>query len=162
MKISLIGFMGSGKSSVAKVLADKLNFTFIEMDDLILKKSNKRSINDIFYLDGEEHFRDLETKVAKEISNFDRIVVSTGGGIVTKERNRKYLKKGKTIFLKTSFETLEKRLEGDDTRPLFKDRIKAKELFNLRKNIYEDWADHIILTDRKSIDQIIKNLLKYL
>ncbi len=162
MKIILIGFMGSGKTTVANILAKKLNLGVIEMDQLILEKSGRSNIVDIFTLDGEEHFRDLETKVFKEISALNNIIVSTGGGVVMKEQNKEHLENGKIFFLETSFAVLEKRLVNDDTRPLFKDKIKAKNLFNLRQNKYKEWADHIILTDEKSINEVVDSLLKYL
>ena len=162
MKIILIGFMGSGKTTVANILAKKLNLEVIEMDQLILTKSGRNSISEIFSLDGERHFRNLETIAVKEISELNNAIISTGGGIVMKKRNLEHLKNGTIFFLKTSFEILEKRLRKDDTRPLFKDKIKAKKLFNLRKNIYEKWADHTILTDKKSIDEVVNNLLKNL
>ncbi|VVA43648.1 Shikimate kinase [Candidatus Roizmanbacteria bacterium] len=162
MKIILIGFMGSGKTTVGHLLAKKLSLGVIEMDELILEKSNRKSISEIFLLDGEDHFRSLETTVAKEILKIDNIVVLTGGGIVMKDRNRRFLKNGTVIFLKTSFEILKIRLKDDITRPLFKDKIKAKKLFDLRQNIYERWANHIILTDKKSINQVVSKLLKCL
>ena len=162
MKIILIGFMGSGKTTVANILAKKLNLEVIEMDQLILTKSGRNSISEIFSLDGERHFRNLETIAVKEISELNNAIISTGGGIVMKKRNLEHLKNGTIFFLKTSFEILEKRLRKDDTRPLFKDKIKAKKLFNLRKNIYEKWADHTILTNKKSIDEVANNLLKNL
>ena len=162
MKIILIGFMGSGKTTVANILAKKLNLEVIEMDQLILTKSGRNSISEIFSLDGERHFRNLETIAVKEISELNNAIISTGGGIVMKKRNLEHLKNGTIFFLKTSFEILEKRLRKDDTRPLFKDKIKAKKLFNLRKNIYEKWADQTILTDKKSIDEVVNNLLKNL
>ena len=162
MKIILIGFMGSGKTTVGHLLAKKLSLGVIEMDELILEKSNRKSISEIFLLDGEDHFRSLETTVAKEILKIDNIIVLTGGGIVMKDRNRRFLKNGTVIFLKTSFEILKIRLKDDITRPLFKDKIKAKKLFDLRQNIYERWANHIILTDKKSINQVVSKLLKCL
>lgn len=162
MKIILIGFMGSGKTTIAKILAKKLNLEVIEIDNLILKKSGRKSISEIFSLDGEEHFRDLETKVVRKISELDDVIVSTGGGIVMKARNKKFLKKGTIIFLKTTFGTLEKRLKDDNSRPLFKDKVKAKKLFDLRQNLYKKWADHTILTDKKSVDEVVNNLLKNL
>ena len=154
--------MGSGKTTVGHLLAKKLSLGVIEMDELILEKSNRKSISEIFLLDGEDHFRSLETTVAKEILKIDNIIVLTGGGIVMKDRNRRFLKNGTVIFLKTSFEILKIRLKDDITRPLFKDKIKAKKLFDLRQNIYERWANHIILTDKKSINQVVSKLLKCL
>ncbi|EKE15180.1 MAG: hypothetical protein ACD_12C00117G0003 [uncultured bacterium] len=159
MKIILIGFMGSGKTTVANILAKKLNLEVIEMDHLILKKSGRKNIQEIFVKDGEEHFRDLETRIAKEILELDDVVISTGGGIVMKQKNLKFLKKGKIIFLKTSFEVLEKRLMGDSSRPLFRYKIKAKKLFDLRQKMYEKWADLTIQTDNKTVKEIIKTVL---
>ena len=162
MKIILIGFMGSGKTTVANILAKKLDLEVIEMDQLILTKSGNKSISEVFSLNGEKHFRDLETETAEEVSGMNNVVVSTGGGIVMKKRNLKHLKNGIIFFLNTSFKVLEKRLFGDDTRPLFKNKIKAKRLFDLRKNIYKKWADHTILTDKQSISQVVNNLIKLL
>lgn len=162
MKIILIGFMGSGKSSVADDLSIKLDLKKIEMDNLVLKKSKRKDIQEIFSLDGEKYFRDLETIAAKEVSKLDNVIVSTGGGVVMKEKNREFLKKGTIIFLKTSFEILEKRLRGNGTRPLFKDKIKAKKLFDLRQNMYEKWADHTILTDKKPINEVVNCLVNLL
>jgi shikimate kinase len=154
--------MGSGKTTVANILAKKLDLKVIEMDQLILTKSGNKSIPEIFSLNGEEHFRDLETKTAEEISGLNNVVVSTGGGIVMKDRNLKYLENGVIFFLKTSFKVLEKRLFGNDIRPLFKNKIKAKRLFDLRKNIYKKWADHTVLTDKKSVKQVTDSLIKLL
>lgn len=154
--------MGSGKTTVGNILAKKLNLEVVEMDELIMQRSNRNNISEIFLLDGEEHFRDLETKVIRKISELDDIIISTGGGIVMKARNKKFLKKGTIIFLKTTFGTLEKRLKDDNSRPLFKDKVKAKKLFDLRQNLYKKWADHTILTDKKSVDEVVNNLLKNL
>lgn len=162
MKIFLIGFMGSGKTTVGNLLAKKLNLHLIEMDEIILKKSGKKSISDIFSLKGEEYFRNLETETIKEISQLDNVVVSTGGGIIMKEANHKFLKKGKVIYLNTSFNVLENRLNGDDSRPLFKDIKGAKKLFDLRKNIYENVANQVVLTDNLTIDQVVNKIFKFL
>lgn len=154
--------MGSGKTTVANVLAKKINLEVMETDQLLLKKSGRNSISEIFSIDGEKHFRDLETAVVKDISKLNNVVVSTGGGVVMKDRNLNFLKEGKIFFLKTSFRMIEKRLKNDHTRPLFKDKIKAKKLFNLRQSKYEKWADQIILTDKKTINQVVISLMKNL
>ena len=151
--------MGSGKTTVAKNLGHKLNLKVVEMDDLVLKISKRKNIKEIFVKDGEEHFRDLETKIAKKISTMDNVVISTGGGVVMKDRNNNLLKTGNIIFLKTSFEVLEQRLISDSSRPLFKDREKAKMLFDLRQSKYEEWADLTIQTDNKTVKEIIKTVL---
>jgi shikimate dehydrogenase len=145
MNIVLIGFMGSGKTSVAKILAGKLGREAVETDSLILKKSGRRSINEIFEQDGEKKFRALESQVAGELSGRDNIIISTGGGIVADKKSMERLKKnGKIFYLKDSFEKILKRLEKDKTRPLFRNLKKAKKLFSLRQPVYAKYADEII------------------
>ena len=134
MKISLIGFMGSGKTSVAKVLARKLNLKNIEMDDLVLKKSKRQSIPEIFSKDGEAHFREIEIEVARDLRTEKDKIISTGGGVIMNKITIDYLKEnGKIIFLKTSFKTILDRLINDVSRPLFKDKSKARKLFLFRE-----------------------------
>ncbi|MFA6171656.1 MAG: shikimate dehydrogenase [Patescibacteria group bacterium] len=145
MNIVLIGFMGSGKTSLSKILAKRLGFQAVEMDDLIVKKSRRENINEIFEKGGEKTFRPLEARVAKELSDIDKKIISTGGGIVMNEKNIRNLKKnGKIIYLKDGFKNIEKRLKNDKTRPLFKDRESARKLFKLRSPLYSLYADEVI------------------
>ncbi len=154
MKLILIGFMGSGKTTVGQFLAKKLNLELIEMDDLIIKKAGK-SIKKIFNEDGEAQFRELETQVSKSLMNKNDCVISTGGGIVMNKINIDFLKNnGKIIFLKASFFEIEKRLIGDNLRPLFKNKKSAKKIFNIRQKLYEECADLIVDTDEKSVEKI--------
>lgn len=159
MKFILIGFMGSGKTTVAKSLGVKLNLKVIEMDDLIVKKSGK-SINQIFKEDGEVYFRELEIKVAKNLAKKDKYIISTGGGVVMNQINIDNLKKnGKIIFLKTSFLEIKKRLNNIQNRPLFKDKKAAKKLFIFRQKLYEKYADLIVSTDGKSVEKITYEII---
>ncbi len=166
MNIVLIGFMGSGKTSVAKILAKRLGREAMETDDLILKKSRRKSINEIFEKDGEKIFRSLEARAAEELSFAENKIISTGGGIVMNKKNMARLKKnGKIIYLKDSFEKIKQRLKKDQTRPLFKDQKKAKNIFRLRAPLYSKYADEIINCaanpDLKHISrEIIKRLEK--
>lgn len=115
------------------------------MDDLIVKASKRKNINEIFEKDGEAGFRNLETKIAKQLSTADKKIISTGGGIVMNKKNILFLKKNaKIIYLKDSFSNIKKRLKHDKTRPLFKDHLKAKKLFELREKLYRQNADIII------------------
>lgn len=160
MKFILIGFMGAGKSTVAKLLAKKLNYSLIEMDEIVLKKSKRKSINEIFQKDGELYFRELEIAVAKDLKDKDKVVISTGGGVVINKIILDYLKKGgKTIYLKTSFSEILKRLKNCQGRPLFKDKKLAKKLFNFRKYLYQEYADLIVETDKKSVEEIIYEII---
>jgi len=163
MKISLIGFMGSGKTSVAKILSKKLELKNIEMDDLVLKKSKRKNISEIFAKDGEVRFREIEIEAAKDLRILRNVIVSAGGGVVMNKLNIDYLREnGEIIFLKTSFETIRKRLKNDISRPLFKNIGVAKKLFLFREGLYKEYADLIINTDNLSIEEVANSLIKLL
>jgi 3-dehydroquinate synthase len=145
--IILIGFMGSGKDSVAMEVAKKTDLSFISMDDYIVLKE-KRTINDIFKSSGEEYFRKVEKKTLKSIKNLKNVVVATGGGVVKDEENRKILSKmGKVIYLYTSLNAVKDRLDKDKTRPLILDKNNIIKIYNERmeKGFYE-FADEKIDT----------------
>ena len=154
--------MGSGKTTVANILAKKLNLEVIEMDDLIVKQAGK-SINQIFEDDGEGRFRELELQTSKDLRRKHNVVISTGGGVVMNKINIDYLKEnGKIIFLKTSFLEIEKRIKNNNTRPLFRNKKIAKKLFIFRQKLYEEYADLIVDTDFKSIKEVATSLIKKL
>lgn len=156
MKIALIGFMGSGKTEVGNLLAKKLGRNYIEMDFLVLQKSGESSINEIFKKEGETHFRALEMAVSEDLEHEKNAVIATGGGVVLNKGIIDNLKQdnGVVIYLHTSFEDVCKRLKGDMTRPLFADKEKAKELYTIRKPLYELYADMTIETAHKSIERV--------
>ena len=161
MNIILIGFMGSGKSTIAHLLSKMLEFSHIETDELVLSRSQRKSITDIFALDGETRFRELEIAVAKSLISKKNTVISTGGGMVLNKICIDYLKEnGTVIYLNTSFSEIEARLQGDDTRPLFRNRLNAQKLFQFRKALYSQYAQITVKTDSLSIDNIIKIILK--
>lgn len=160
MNIILIGFMGTGKSSVAPVLADKLNMEYIEMDKLIEKKAGK-SIEKIFKDSGENVFRGYEISVAKDLGDINNAVVSCGGGVVLNKIIIDYLKKnGILVGLFADFQTIRRRVENDLQRPLFKDLAKAEELYNLRKSLYEFYADKRVSTVDKSVEEVAGEIVK--
>lgn len=160
MNIILIGFMGSGKSTVGKLIAQRQSKEHIEMDDLILHRSGRSSISEIFAQDGEIRFRELEMEIAKEVSNKKNNIISSGGGVVMNKINIDYLKiGGPIVYLKTGFHELEKRLEGDSTRPLFQNKGKARELYEMRAVLYETYADHVIKTDNKSVVEVVTSVI---
>lgn len=161
MKIALCGFMGCGKTTKGKKLAERLGAEFIDTDDLIVQKENM-SINDIFSTFGEEYFRDRETDVIREVLSSDTdIVISLGGGTVMREQNRDMLKEKSTVFfIKTPISVICKRLTGDKNRPLF-NAESASKLYESRLPVYEKTA-HYIVDDNSDIDDtvdIIYNLL---
>lgn len=160
MKFVLIGFMGSGKTTVARILAKKLRINFIDMDYLALQKTTRGSINEIFEKDGEEKFRELELEVAKDMSDETNCVISTGGGVVMNPEIMQYLKKGaQVIYLNANFDRIKEHIVLKKVRPpLFQNEESAKKLFELRAPLYEQYADITIVTDDKNIDQVINEI----
>lgn len=160
--IILIGFMGCGKSSVGKKLADKLNYCFCDVDRMI-ERDNKKSISEIFETKGEEYFRELETKTVKDLINtVSNCIISVGGGLPIKDGNSELLKElGAVVFLKVRKETILRRLEFDKTRPLLADDDKEKkidELLQYREPIYTAIADIVVEVDNKEFDQILDEI----
>ncbi|MBQ4218197.1 MAG: shikimate dehydrogenase, partial [Butyrivibrio sp.] len=120
--IILEGFMGSGKSTVSELISDKLELELIDTDEAI-EEAEGRKISEIFEQDGEEAFRDMETELMEMVisEHMRETVISLGGGLPVREKNRELLKRaGKVVYLRTSPETVYDRLKGDDTRPLLK------------------------------------------
>lgn len=151
--IVLTGLSGCGKTTIGKLLQKYFpDFKFVDTDEIIVY-NEKRSINEIFATDGEEFFRNLETQTVKNISNKNNLIISTGGGIVLREKNIEYLKKnGLVFYLKTTPEILAKRLEGKTDRPLLNNSDmleKLKSMLAKRSEFYEK-ADIIIETDKMS------------
>lgn len=161
--IVLVGLSGSGKTTIGTLLTELLpDYKFIDTDKIIVKLE-RRSINDIFAIDGEGYFRDIETKVAKGVSTSENQVISTGGGIILRQENMDALRSNGVIFyLKTSSETLIKRLEGDSSRPLLKtDDVKAKLeiMLEIRGKLYEK-ADITVETDNLSAEETAKEIVR--
>jgi shikimate kinase len=117
LNIYLIGMMGAGKSTIGRLLAERLEYKFIDTDSSI-EKIASQSVTEIFKTAGEVEFRQLETQVLAEISAYVRLVVATGGGIAVKLENWNHLQQGLVIWLDTSVDVLAKRLKDDTTRPI--------------------------------------------
>lgn len=156
MNIVLIGFMGSGKSTVAKRLAKLLGFSLIEMDDLVYQKTATRNMHEVFEKGGELLLRETEIAIAKECASKRELVVSAGGGVVLNKIILDYFRNanGRVIFLQANFDTITKRLEGDDSRPLFKHLENARKLYDFRLPLYLNYADEIIDVNSRSADEI--------
>jgi shikimate kinase len=160
--IILIGFMGSGKSTVGKALAKDLNIPFIDTDEKIEKETG-RIINDIFRESGEAYFRDLETEALKDLlKKKERQVIAVGGSLPVRKENRDYLKQlGKVIYLTASVSTLVERLSGDATRPMLQgDDLKKRieTLMEQRGALYDEAADVEVATDGKTLREVIEEI----
>ena len=159
--IVLIGFMGSGKTSVGIRLSYSLKRPLVDTDKWIEQKQ-KMTVADIFERDGESAFRRLETECLKAlIKDADRQIISAGGGLPVKEENRKLLKQlGKVFYLKVSPETIYERLKTDTTRPLLQvaDPLRQiKALLEEREGIYESCADVTLEVSESTFDEIIEH-----
>ena len=122
MNIVLCGFMGAGKTVVGKELAKIMGRKFVDTDEMIEEETGI-SIPAIFAARGEEYFRELEYEMCKKTANLKNVVVSTGGGAMTFERNVEAIKKGsKVVFLDASFDVICDRVGDASSRPLFKNR----------------------------------------
>jgi shikimate kinase len=153
--IVLIGFMGSGKSSVGRALAKAKGMYFVDTDALI-ESFEGRKIRDIFAADGELYFRELEKKCFEWLSsNVSNAVISTGGGMPTIIDS--FVGLGKSVYLKVDFDSLLERLKAEefDKRPLFQDVEFARKIFESREPIYTKKADLIIDANR-SFDEVLK------
>jgi len=163
--IFLIGMMGCWKSTVGRKLATSLSWEFIDTDDEI-EEATEQSIVDIFYQRGEARFREMEKAYFLEKSAQSGYVISTGGGIILAEENRNSLKNnGITILLKASPETLSNRIKNSDVRPLLNgadDLIQLSNIWQERKEFYEESADVIIQTDRLNPAQVVDLIIKKL
>ena len=162
--IILIGFMGSGKTSVGECLAKSLTYHFRDSDQMIEKKACD-TINHIFAVRGEEYFRELETNLLHElVPTLDKTVLSTGGGLPIRDQNSKLIKElGYVVFLKASKQTTLQRLQGDTTRPLLQgDDLKKKveHMLEIRTPIYEKVAHKIIVTDNKTVEEIAQQIME--
>ncbi len=155
--------MGSGKSAVGELLAERLKFKFIDLDREIERRENLR-IPEIFAKFGEDYFRDRESSLLFEVaSKPDSIVVATGGGIVERKENRDLLRRsGINVWLDVSFEEIVKRgIVGDANRPLSRE---GEILLRYRKRIplYGEVADITVRVDGKEIGEIVEEIWGYL
>ena len=159
-RICLIGMPGSGKSTIGKQLSEKLEYSFFDTDEEI-EKQEKTKIKDIFSKKGENYFRSVETAVFNELMNKNKIVISTGGGIIIK--NLEKLKLSFNIYLYCNLDILTKRTSRNNLRPLLKEdtSLRMKNLFNERKEIYKKAADITInatINSKKTINEILKEI----
>ena len=164
--IILTGFMGAGKTTVGRILAQSCGFEFMDIDQIIVASQGK-PIKDIFAEEGEEAFRNYETEALLSLQNVSEAVIATGGGIILRSENRQVLKQmGLVVYLRASFETLLKRVSQSDQRPLADlstgtERLKG--LLDSRVSLYEQ-ADIVADTDdldsRQVADYILDRLKK--
>jgi shikimate kinase len=162
--VILTGFMGSGKSSVGKIIAQRLGYEFCDLDAVIMDEAGL-SVNDIFSKHGEVYFRTMESRAAATVAGRTKLVVATGGGAVISEENRRtFRSSGVVINLTASVESIIDRLRHDSSRPLLKGsgrEEKITRLINEREACYAD-ADIRIDTTGKKVEDVAAEILAYL
>ena len=163
MNVVLIGYRGTGKSTVGKIVAARLGRAVVSTDAEVVKVAGQ-TIPQIVEQHGWEHFRDLETKICQDLAGRDGLIIDTGGGAILRQQNVDALKHtGKLFWLTASVETIAKRIGSDTQRPSltgtksFVDEIQDV----LRERIpkYQAAADHVIETDGRSVTQIADEIL---
>ena len=162
--IVLVGPMGSGKTTVGRRLAHKLNQVFFDTDHEIINKTGV-TIDHIFDIEGEEGFRERESKILENFCQMSNIILATGGGIVILPRNRKILKNsGLVVYLSSSVNQLLKRTAKSKTRPLLEnssDRRKTiTELLEARDVYYREVASFVVDTTGKKLHEVINIIIR--
>lgn len=160
--ITLVGFMGTGKTTIATALAHRLKMRYISTDDLI-EKREKRTINEIFTVSGEDYFRDVESDVIREVSQMDNAVIDAGGGAVIREENIANLKSaGIVVCLEADEETIMARTKKYKHRPILNvadPKRKIRELIARRAPFYakaDRRVDTGALTIRQAVEEIVR------
>lgn len=164
--IALIGFMGAGKTTVGKALAEKLGRSFVELD-LLIEQRARKSISDIFQQDGEAAFRELEIEVTEEVARDKNLVIACGGGIVLNSINIERLgKNARIVYLTAPPDVILKRVANEEgQRPLLEvdnPALTIGEMLSFRESFYERAADIRIDTSKLDIDAVAEEIIEKL
>ncbi len=158
--IVLIGFMGTGKTSIGRRISSQLRMRYVDTDEIV-ERDNRRRISDIFAEDGEPAFRELESEAVRKVSKLHNHVISTGGGVILKEANMTELKRNGIIFcLTATAEEIYKRIGHQTHRPLLQDPdplTKIQSMLAERQSYYAE-ADHMISTTGRAFGEIITHI----
>ena len=165
MNIVFVGLPGSGKTTIGRQLARRLGVPFLDSDHVIEQRLGC-SIRDYFAREGEEAFRDVEQQVLDELSQHHQGVLSTGGGAVLREANRRHLhERGHVIYLRSSPEDVYRRLRHDTVRPLLQVEdplARLRSLYEVRDPLYRAAAHFVLDTGRPSISTLLNKLVMQL
>lgn len=163
--IFLVGLMGSGKTTIGRALAKKLNLRFVDADQEIEARTGA-SIPLIFEIEGEASFRQREADVIRDLTEQQGIVLATGGGAVMNEQSRHYLReRGIVIYLRASVGSILQRTSHDRNRPLLQTadpKAKIEELSRQRTPLYQELAHITVETGRPNVQSVLQNILAQL
>jgi shikimate kinase len=165
-RIFLIGYRGSGKSTVGRLLAARLGWAFVDADE-ILESRTGRSIADIFATDGEPAFRALEAAVLNYLAKMDQHIIACGGGVILRDENRQRLRtSGHCVWLTGDSATLVHRVESDPSTNARRPALTAlpgpaevETLLHEREPLYRDVAHCVVATDGRSPDEVVSSIL---
>jgi shikimate kinase len=160
-KVYLVGFMGAGKTTVAKALARRLDWRAVDIDELIEEREH-RTVADVFAKHGEGYFRGVERAVLLEQLPSRHVVVATGGGTFVDPQNRAMINRdGVSIWLDVPLDRLIARVPADGRRPLAGDRAEFERLYTARRSAYAQ-AHHRIDAGRTSVPAVVEQLVDWL
>jgi len=161
VNLALIGFMGTGKTSVGRLVAESLHFDYLDTDEMI-QSTTGRTISDIFKTDGETAFRALEERTVAEIANRAKTVIATGGGLPTNSKNLASLRThALVVCLWASPEKIWERVKNQSHRPLLHDanpQEKIRELLAAREPFYKQ-ADVLLNTELRSVREVAQQIV---
>lgn len=159
--IALIGFMGSGKSSVAKLLEKHTGIKSVDTDKLVVQRT-RQAVSEIINNQGEDAFRKLEAKVLSDVVENEKCIIATGGGCVESAVSRGILKDCFTVWLKVDAINAEKRIEDFAQRPMFKDIDNATNVLAKRNDTYQQYSNAAVDTNDKSLSAVVKEVFDIL
>ncbi len=165
MNIVLIGYRGTGKSTVAKILGQRLNRPVFSTDAEIVRETGQ-SIPEIVEQFGWEHFRNLETRMCRKLANQDNLIIDTGGGVILKDENVTILKSnGKLFWLTAEIPAIANRISGDTQRPSLSGTKsfveEIEEILKERTPKYRAASDVILSTDKETPDSLAQQILSH-
>lgn len=159
--IVLIGMMGSGKTTIGKLLGEKLTLRSIDID-VVIEHNEKKTVSEIFQNEGEKYFRNIERETIKKNFTNKDLIISLGGGAFEDQLTQELLLKNSTvIYLKTSPNVILERIKNNTNRPLLKNQMTVEKIQSIilqRQKNYE-LANITILTDNKNTDKIVEEIL---
>jgi shikimate kinase len=159
-KLYLVGFMGAGKTTVARALGKRIGWRVEDVDEVI-EARERRTVAAIFAQDGEPRFRQLERDVLRELLSMRDTIVATGGGTFVEPENRSaMLADGAVAWLDVSFDRLVERVPADGRRPLAADRVRMEQLYQRRQLAYSQ--AHLRIDAARPVDEIVERLLEWI